>query len=183
MFDHEDAWMKYPDIRFSGVCFGHQILCRALGSVVQRSPGEEWEFAHTIINLTPIGRALFRTDEPFIYLHQMHQDQVIDAPSPTKEPIPSMLNHAAHIWGSTKVCPVQGVYLRERLLTTQGHLGYDPQMVREHIERRIELGVVNNTQAAEVAKETAELKHDGLIVAGAILRFFNGEDEKVPDEI
>lgn len=151
--------------------------------MVERSAGEEWEFAHTKIDLTTVGQALFRTSEPYVHLHQMHQDQVIQAPSPDKAPLPDMLDHAAHVWGSTSVCPIQGVYLRERLLTTQGHLGYDPQMVREHIERRITLGIVRNTQVAEEAKETAELNHDGLIVAGAILRFFNGDDVDVSDEV
>ena len=147
---------------------------------MQRSPGEEWEFAHTKIDLTPIGQQLFRTSDPYLYLHQMHQDQVIDSPAPETSQVP-LGDHKAHIWGSTQMCPIQGVYLRERLFTTQGHLSYDPQMIREHIETRLARGLIKDTRAAEEAKETAELDHDGLIVAGAILRFLNGDDVDVPD--
>jgi GMP synthase-like glutamine amidotransferase len=39
-----EVWKTKPDIRFSGVCFGHQVLCRALGSTVEPSPGNEWEY-------------------------------------------------------------------------------------------------------------------------------------------
>jgi GMP synthase-like glutamine amidotransferase len=162
-----------------GVCFGHQILCRALGSVVERSAGDVWELALTKIDLHPIGQLLFRTPDPFIYLQQMHRDQVIDAPSPDKAKV--VLHQQAQVWGSTQICPVQGLYLRGRLFTCQGHPGYDPQMVREHIERRIERGVIKNIAAAKEAMKTADSDHDGLIVSAAMLRFLNAEDVDVPD--
>ncbi len=173
-----EAWTRYPHLRFHGVCFGHQILCRALGSTVERTPGDVWEFAHTKIELSPIGQALFRTSDPYIYLHQMHQDHVVDAPSPSKSKL-ARFDKEAHVWGWTETTPIQGVYIHERLLTTQGHLGYDPQMVREHIERRVAKGLVKDTQMAEEAKERAELDHDGLVVAAAALRFFHGDDVEI----
>ncbi len=45
-------------VRVVGVCFGHQILARALGSVVERSPGG-WEVSVTDVELSAAGEQLF----------------------------------------------------------------------------------------------------------------------------
>ncbi len=172
------AWKKYPEMRFSGVCFGHQILCRALGSKVEPSPGEEWELSHTQINLTSTGEALFRTKDK-IFLHQMHVDHVVDAPTSSSSEGLIADNSSVTVWGSSETIPIQGVYIRERLFTSQGHLGYDEQMVKKHVDSRFEKGLIKDEKQAEEAKEKAGLDHDGLLVAGAILRFFHGEDKDI----
>jgi GMP synthase-like glutamine amidotransferase len=136
-----------------------------------------WELALTKIDLNPIGQLLFRTTDPFIHLQQMHRDQVINPPSPKNAKV--ALEKEAQVWGSTEICPVQGVYLRGRLFTCQGHPGYDPQMVREHIERRIERGVIGDTVSARQAMKTADSEHDGRLVSAAMLRFLNAEDADV----
>ena len=45
-----DLWQHRPDIRFSGVCFGHQILCRMLGAKVDTVPGGKERKAKTTPN-------------------------------------------------------------------------------------------------------------------------------------
>jgi len=172
------AWEKYPEMRFSGVCFGHQVLCRALGSKVEPSPGEEWELSHTQINLASTGEALFRTKEK-IFLHQMHVDHVVDAPTSSSSEGLIEDDSSVTVWGSSETIPIQGVYIRERLFTSQGHLGYDEQMVKKHVDSRFEKGLIKDEKQAEEAKERAGLDHDGLLVAGAILRFFHGEDKDI----
>ena len=174
----EKLWTERPDIRFSGVCFGHQLLCRALGSIVQQTPGGKWELAHTKLNLTSIGQKLFQTRDEYIYLHQMHQDQVVDVPSIKTTPLLSE-DMKIHVWGSTKPTPIQGVYLREKLFTSQGHLGFDEGMVRRQVQDRLDSGGITDSEEAEVALETAHMEHDGLVVAAAILRFFHGDDRDV----
>lgn len=44
-----------------GICFGHQVLARALGARVGRSDG--WEISSSKINLTDAGKELFGQDE------------------------------------------------------------------------------------------------------------------------
>lgn len=44
-----------------GICFGHQILARALHARVGR--GEGWEISSSEISLTETGRALFDQDK------------------------------------------------------------------------------------------------------------------------
>jgi GMP synthase-like glutamine amidotransferase len=174
-----DIWTHRPDIRFTGICFGHQILCRTLGSTVQPNENGEWELSHTPIELTDVGRSLFGfpSSEKYIRLHQMHLDTVLDAPSPEKT---SLLppDTKVHVWGSSKHTDVQGVYIPRRLFTTQGHMEFDQAMVKRQLEMRVDSGSVKEDDAAEAA-ERAEWMHDGLVVAKAVLRFFHGDDDKV----
>ena len=171
-------WRERPDIRFSGVCFGHQLLCRSLGSTVEQTAGGRWELAHTKIKLTETGQKLFRTTDGEIHLQQMHQDQVMDAPSHEKTKLLAG-DAKVRVWGSTEHTPIQGVYITERLFTSQGHLGFDEPMVRRQVQCRVESGGITCPVAVEVANETAHMEHDGLVVAAAILRFFHGDDRDV----
>jgi GMP synthase-like glutamine amidotransferase len=45
-------------VRVVGVCFGHQIIGRALGAKIGRSPGG-WEVSVTAVDLTKPGQELF----------------------------------------------------------------------------------------------------------------------------
>ncbi len=61
------AWVSdtariHPDIRLIGICFGHQIIARALGGVCERNPAG-WEVGVTDIQLTNLGKEVFRTQE------------------------------------------------------------------------------------------------------------------------
>lgn len=175
-------WVQRPDLRFSGVCFGHQILCRALGSSVEPTPGGRWELAHTKVDLTPLGQTLFRTgDKKEIHLQEMHQDQVMDVPNCKHKdsPLSESDSKKVRIWGKTDHTPIQGVYITERLFTSQGHLGFDAKMVRRQVEARVESGGIKDEDHAEEAKMTSNMEYDGELVAAAILRFFHGDDKEV----
>jgi GMP synthase-like glutamine amidotransferase len=168
-------WQTRPAMRFSGVCFGHQILCRTLGATVEPTSSGRWELAHTPMKLTDIGKFLFRTHDDTIHLHQMHQDQVTTVPSHKTTSLLSP-DDEVRVWASTEHTAVQGIYLQDRLFTSQGHLGFDEKMVHRQIEMRQQSGGIKDDRHAMEAKETASLIHDGVIVAAAILRLYHGED-------
>lgn len=173
-----EIWTNRPDIRFTGICFGHQILCRTLGSTVQPEPNGEWELSHSPIILSDIGRSLFNlpSTEDRIHLHQMHLDHVVSPPSPsTTDLLPE--GTKVHVWGKSDHTGVQGVYIQKRLFTTQGHLELNEVMVKRQLETRVEAGSIKEDQKDE-AEERADWKHDGLLVAKAVLRFFHGDDDK-----
>lgn len=175
----QDLWEHRPDIRFSGVCFGHQVLCRMLGSKLDSEPGGKWELSHSEVDLSDIGKQLFRTEKEKLRLHQMHQDFVVNAPS---HKTTNLLKDTTkvHVWGSSEHTAVQGVYIKDRMFTSQGHLGFDEEMVKRQIELRVESGGIKDLDHAEAAKETAALEHDGEVVAMSILRLFHGEDTDIP---
>jgi GMP synthase-like glutamine amidotransferase len=81
----------------------------------------EWELGHSRIDLTPIGKKLFKTDEDHIHLHQMHQDHVTSPPS---HKTTDLLNAGdkVHVWGKSPHTEVQGLYVRNRVFTTQAHM-------------------------------------------------------------
>ncbi|RKU47194.1 hypothetical protein DL546_007905 [Coniochaeta pulveracea] len=66
-------------VKVIGVCFGHQIIGRALGVPVTRSPNG-WEISVTPMRLTPAGRKIFG-DRETLRIHQMHQDVVSGLPA------------------------------------------------------------------------------------------------------
>jgi len=166
-------------MHFSGVCFGHQLLCRLLGASIESAAPTDWELGHSKIELHPVGRRLFRTDDRSIFLHQMHQDYVVAPPNPETSGglLPRDTN--VEVWGYSEHTQVQGVYIRGRLFTTQAHLAFDDGMVKTQIEMRVESGGIEDVEHADRAKETGDLEHDGDRVAGAILRFFHDEDEGI----
>jgi GMP synthase-like glutamine amidotransferase len=165
-------------VRLVGVCFGHQIIGRALGQKVGRSDGG-WEISVTPMQLTAKGKELFGLDEVvssgldmiilFLWylphtlireqaIHQMHQDAVFTYP-------PSV-EHLGH----SPSCHVQGMYERKRLITTQGHPEFDGDIVEELLENRHDRGVFDD-KTYEDAMGRVRRHHDGVKVAAAFLRF------------
>ncbi|UNI16498.1 hypothetical protein JDV02_002929 [Purpureocillium takamizusanense] len=167
-------WLTRPDFHFTGVCFGHQLLARLLGATVAPAPSGDWELGHCRIDLTPAGQRLFRTRSPHIHLHQMHQDQVMAVPTPATAPAGMLDDAGAEVacWGRSEHTPVQGLYIPNRLFTTQAHLAFDEDMVRRQIQMRVDSGGIRDLEHADRAAETAHLEHDGVEVAKAILRLF-----------
>ncbi|EWG49621.1 hypothetical protein FVEG_09101 [Fusarium verticillioides 7600] len=173
----KQLWTKRPDFHFTGVCFGHQVLSRLLGGKVGPSPTNDWELGHNAITLTPVGKRLFRTHDDKVYLHQMHQDQVLEAPSVESSNGLLEPDTDVHVWGTSNHTSVQGLYIPKRLFTSQAHLAFDEDMVKRQIQMRIDSGGIKDLEHADRAAETADLDHDGEQVASAILRLFRYDDD------
>ena len=173
-----ELWKTYPEMHFSGLCFGHQLISRLLGAKV-RAAGE-WELGHSRIDLKPIGKKLFRTKDDFIHLHQMHQDNVVSSPSSSTTDLLSS-DQEVHVWGSSKHTQVQGLYVLNRIFTSQAHMAFDQKMVKREIQMRIDSGAISEDDESERkrAVETSHLEHDGVELASAILRFFHWEDDGI----
>jgi GMP synthase-like glutamine amidotransferase len=133
------------------------------------------------MDLTPVGQKLFRTNEKKLSLHQMHQDLVTKLPSATSSNGLLDKDDIVHIWASSPHTKVQGVYIRDRIFTSQGHLGFDESMVHRQIDLRKKSGSIDNDDLREEdeGREKAHLEHDGEVVAAAILRFFHGDDHDI----
>lgn len=141
--------------RVIGVCFGHQIVGRALGVKVARSD-KGWEASVTAIDLTKRGQEIF--GRPSIALHQMHKDIVYDYPEGVEE------------LAYTDKCAVQGMYVKGKLITVQGHPEFTGEIVRELLVARHDAGVFDDA-IFEDAMGRVDKYHDGVVVAQAFLRF------------
>ncbi|KAJ9138454.1 GMP synthase [Pleurostoma richardsiae] len=147
-------------VRVVGVCFGHQIVGRALGSKVQLNP-RGWELSVTEIQCSPKGRELFGTDK--LRIHQMHRDIVTSYPA------------GAVPLAETDVCPVQGMLIPGKAITVQGHPEFTESIVREILDARHKVAVIGD-DLYESGIDRVDKEHDGVKIAQAFLRFMRGEE-------
>ncbi|OCL10547.1 class I glutamine amidotransferase-like protein [Glonium stellatum] len=155
LVDFTKKILEQDRIRIIGVCFGHQIVGRAMGVKVARSDAG-WEISVTPMELTAKGKELFKQDS--LSLHQMHRDIVYEHPKGVEE------------LGSSPRCSVQGMYAKGRLITVQGHPEFTEQIVAELLEARHTQGIFND-ELYEDGMARVGKHHDGVVVSSAFLRF------------
>ncbi|TGO23433.1 hypothetical protein BPAE_0132g00030 [Botrytis paeoniae] len=142
-------------VRLVGVCFGHQIIGRALGVKVDRSD-RGWEVSVTPVELTGKGKEIFGLEKLNIF--QMHKDIIYEYPPEVEQ------------LAYTDKCATQGMYISKKLITVQGHPEFTEEIVRELLEARHASGVFDDeTYRDAVGRVNKE--HDGVKVAQAFLKF------------
>ncbi|KAL2121073.1 hypothetical protein VTJ04DRAFT_5100 [Mycothermus thermophilus] len=144
-------------IKVVGICFGHQILARALSTPVGRADAG-WEVSVTPTQLTPAGQKIFGTDRQTLYLQQMHRDQVFGVPD------------GAELLASSDKCPNHGFWIPGKVLTVQGHPEFTAEIMREILDLRKEAGIFPEGVYESGVERNGD-HHDGVLVAKAILRF------------
>jgi len=150
-------------VRIIGVCFGHQILGRALGLPVCRNE-IAWEISVTPMSLTPTGQRLFKANQKsnMLSLMQMHRDIVrVEGPE-----LPDSIENL----GSTDVCHLQGLYKQGKFIAVQGHPEFTPDIVKEIVGARTEMGIFTKEMHDDAMKRLWD-GHDGVAVGCAFLRF------------
>ncbi|KAJ5399301.1 hypothetical protein N7465_009790 [Penicillium sp. CMV-2018d] len=139
-----------------GICFGHQILARALGARVGRNEAG-WEISVEKLTLTEAGKKLFGKDT--LSIHQMHRDIVFGTPV-------DCVNLA-----TSPKCEVQGLYLPKRVLSVQGHPEYNAGIMSCLLEARHDNGIFGDELYKDGLSRLLGESHDGWLVAKAIARF------------
>ncbi|EXJ86960.1 hypothetical protein A1O3_03914 [Capronia epimyces CBS 606.96] len=142
--------------RVLGVCFGHQIIARALGASVGRNDAG-WEISTCQVQLTTEGSALMGGRES-LTLHQMHRDIVLDIP----KGITGL--------GFSDRCLVQGLYLPRRLLSFQAHPEFNEKIMSEILAVRRNQAIFTQ-EMFEDGQARAPLAHDGNLVARVSCKF------------
>lgn len=169
-------------VRLLGICFGHQIVARALGMSVGPSD-QGWETAVCEVDLTDKGKELFGKDKlvslqlcwrysrhdtklnagPILQrIQQMHQDVVSSSPS------------AVTLLGSSPRCAVQGMYSPRRFITVQGHPEFNEEIEIEIVNHLTKEGVFSEIQAQEALSRVGN-EHDGVSIGGTFLKFLLDE--------
>lgn len=147
--------------RVIGICFGHQIVARALGCTVARSP-LGWEVSAVPIELTAEGRALFGTEQApktSLSIMQMHRDIVDGVPENTT------------VLATTQKCGNQGFYRPHAILTLQGHPEFTQTIVEELVQARVEL---LGQELHDDALKRAQDHNDGPFIARVMVDFVEG---------
>lgn len=158
--------LEKPSIRLIGICFGHQIIARALGGECVPNDGK-WEAGVTEIALTDVGRRLFGAST--LNIQQMHRDHVPDVP-------PSF-----DLLGSTPIAPNQGMVQfypsadsdsakaeDVHIFTVQGHPEFTQRISDKIVNARASTGVISKDVAEDVRRRAA-WRNDGVDVIGKVL--------------
>ncbi|TGZ82353.1 glutamine amidotransferas-like protein class-I [Ascodesmis nigricans] len=143
-------------VRVIGVCFGHQIISRALGCEVVRSE-IGWEASVCPVPLNEHGSQLFEGKKT-LNIFQMHRDIVTAVPK-----------GAVNI-GATDRCSIQGLYSPGKFISVQGHPEFTDEIVTEILTSRHDLGVFTDEEYGDMMGRV-ENEHDGVVIAKAFLRF------------
>ncbi|KAH7143754.1 class I glutamine amidotransferase-like protein [Dactylonectria macrodidyma] len=142
-------------VKTVGICFGHQIIGRAVGAQLGKSD-KGWEVAVTDVNLTPKGKEIFEMDK--MRIHQMHRDILFDFPA---DAIPL---------GSNAACSVQAMYRPGSYITVQGHPEFNAEIMTEILFNRHAAGIFSDDMYDDGMKRTPA-PHDGVAIARAFLKF------------
>lgn len=157
----------HPLVRIMGICYGHQIVARALGGETGPNPGG-WELGVYDCDLTDDGRQLlnYEDDDPAakLRIHQVHRDGVTALPpncvclASTEHtaiqglaeryitpapPLPSVAGTSAYMafdvsdFGTDSTGPMP--VRSAHVLTVQGHPEFDEEIVRTLIDARSEV--------------------------------------------
>ncbi|KAK9453313.1 class I glutamine amidotransferase-like protein [Dipodascopsis uninucleata] len=152
--------------RLVGICFGHQIISRALGGNVEPN-SKGWEIAVTEIEVDQeLKDTLFpgeSIDGRTLRLQEMHRDHVSIPP------------RDIHVFGRTERSPVQGFFVGGRLLTFQGHPEFNKDVTVSLVNDLLKNGKITSAEA-EDAISRAQLKNHGNLAGKAIIRFLTSSD-------
>ncbi|EKD21704.1 uncharacterized protein L3040_004927 [Drepanopeziza brunnea f. sp. 'multigermtubi'] len=142
-------------VRILGVCFGHQILARAMGVEVGRSEGG-WEVSVVTMDLTSRGQEIF--GKKSLAIHQMHRDAIFSYP----EGVEGL--------ASTSACSTHAMYAKGRFISVQGHPEFTREIMTEVLEARHAQGVFSD-EIYKSGSERVDRHQDGVVVAQAFLKF------------
>ncbi|KAI1300573.1 putative class I glutamine amidotransferase [Xylaria venustula] len=145
-------------VRVIGICFGHQIIGRALGAELGRNT-RGWEVSVVEHELTDEGKKVFGLQK--MSIHQMHRDAVLT--------FPPGVTQLAH----TEICANQAMYIPGQMISVQGHPEFTEEMVREILDMRKYGGIVTDGIYEDGINRVAN-KQDGVLVAQAFIRFLHG---------
>lgn len=147
--------LKVDGVKLIGLCYGHQLIARALGANTGRAGF--WELCSKKIKFTEEGREFFSEVDETHGLMQVHRDQVFEVPE------------GATLLMSSDVCPVQAYYRKGKYLCMQGH----PEFTAEIVHSILLKLKMDDEELYTSAVKDLEIPHNGLEYSFALARFIN----------
>lgn len=102
--------------RMLGICFGHQIIAKALGGTVEKFEGG-WAVGRQSYEIAPLGQ---------LHLNAWHQDQVTKLPE------------GAEVLGGNDFCRNAALLYDDHILTIQPHPELSPAIIGDYLTARAE---------------------------------------------
>ncbi|KAL5705312.1 glucosinolate gamma-glutamyl hydrolase [Ranunculus cassubicifolius] len=124
-----------------GICFGHQILCRALGGKTGRA-ASGWDLGMTTIRVSPISSTSIEIPSKLAVI-ECHRDEVIELPP------------SAKVIGSSDKTKVEMYTCGNHILGLQGHPEYTKDILHSLLDRLLERKFIKECQA-ELARASIE---------------------------
>ncbi|KAL3680021.1 hypothetical protein R1sor_022977 [Riccia sorocarpa] len=146
-----------------GICFGHQVVSRALGGKTGRAE-VGWEVGVRKIQLTdamfakPYAVGLPRV----IRVYEVHRDQVKEIPP------------GGELLGSSERTAIEMFSVGDHVLAIQGHPEFTEDVVANLIDSRLEAGVLKEKEAKEGKESMKEGPEDREIVQRMCKAFLKG---------
>ncbi|KAG5351513.1 hypothetical protein C0989_006173 [Termitomyces sp. Mn162] len=151
---------SHPALKLIAICFGHQIIARALGASCVRN--HRWEVGPTQLTLTPLAQSLFATDS--LTIQQMHRDHVPSLP-PSTLPLASTptspIQAFVRFFPSSQSQSLNNVHI----LSIQGHPEFTEPIVSHLVSARAKSGVIPPDVAADYHTRR-EWPNDGVRILG-----------------
>lgn len=136
------------DCKLLGICYGHQIIARSLGYEIIRS--ESWEIGNVKVEMeTPVLGI-----DSFI-ISQIHRDRVKD-------------NDDEIFFGKSDKCNIQGIYIKDKILTFQGHPEFTKDTTTYWANQELKKGGINSEFFNDILKRNKEMREDGMDVNGEL---------------
>ncbi|GKZ27073.1 hypothetical protein AbraIFM66951_004537 [Aspergillus brasiliensis] len=188
------VFRKYPHVRILGSCFGHQLIAKAL--LPEGSSADQFEI---VVEKCPLGRevgiyavqadvdfasafpVLDRLPRREMRMQMMHGDRVLVYSRREQSSCGNKTVSLPQPWknvGSTSICPIQGLYYPQRVLTLQGHLELDAFAMTETCREfgrllgwsQAELGLY----LQQVGPDVQPRQDDAETIAEALICFLAG---------
>ena len=200
MVDFVKEVLAQDRVKIVGVCYGHQIVGRALGAKVARSESGAWEVSVCQVIQTEKGKELFGGKDVLVSRAEWvdgfwlfvsvvfysdgrvmiwgNADLVMGFGKQSifqmhKDLVYHYPQGVEHL-GSSGPCEVQAMYIPKRVITVQGHPEFTEEIVAELLERRRKQGIFVDDIYEEAMARVGK-PHDGVLVAQGFLKFLMGD--------
>ncbi|XP_058190853.1 gamma-glutamyl peptidase 5-like [Rhododendron vialii] len=148
--------------RVLGICFGHQILCRALGGKTGRATSG-WDIGVRTVHLSPSSKLIASLKIPnFLSVIECHQDEVWELPP------------RAEVMASSNKTGIEMFKCGDHMMGIQGHPEYSTDILLHLIDRLLQRNFIAETYANELKANLEAREPDREALKKLCISFLKG---------
>ncbi|KAG6551038.1 hypothetical protein Mapa_007271 [Marchantia paleacea] len=145
------------------ICFGHQVLSRALGGKTGKAE-VGWEVGVRKVQLTDamFAKPYAAGAPPVINIYESHRDQVKEIPT------------GGELLGFSEKTGIEMYAVGDNVLAIQGHPEFTEDVVRDIVDTRFSMGILNDAETRTAQESMKEGPHDREILQRICKLFLKG---------